>query len=206
MVKRGAGGRFERLFFRINPESRRKPPARPGGYEGTGGIMIKDLTGMRFGKLTAIRYIKTGNSVKWVCRCDCGNEVISYGYDLHRGRTVSCGCKKKRHNGRYSRLYSIWQSMKKRCSNENHKFYKYYGGKGISVCSEWKKDFTAFRDWALQNGYADNLSIDRINSEKDYSPDNCQWITISENTRKADKERWERERRKPHSEKTISAP
>ncbi len=154
--------------------------------------MIKDLTGMKFGKLTAIKYFKTGNSLKWICKCDCGNEIICYGYDLQRGRTVSCGCHKKKHAGRYTRLYSIWQSMKKRCLNPNHRFYKYYGGKGIGICDEWVNDFSAFREWALSNGYSDTLTIDRIDSSKGYFPENCQWITVSENTRKADKERWEK--------------
>ena len=152
--------------------------------------MIKDLTGKKFGNLTAMKPIKTGNSVKWECICDCGNKVSAYGYDLQRGRVVSCGCRKVKHGYRYKRLYSIWQSMKKRCLNPNHKFYKYYGGKGISVCSEWMDDFSTFKNWSIANGYDDCLTIDRINSNAGYSPDNCQWITSAENTRKADYERW----------------
>lgn len=151
--------------------------------------MIKDLTGMKFGRVTAISYEKTGNSLKWKCRCDCGNEVIAYGYDLQRGRVVSCGCRKIKHGSRETRLYNIWIGMRKRCNNPNHKFYKYYGGKGVSVCSEWE-DFGKFKEWALSNGYKEHLTIDRIDSNKDYCPANCQWITGSENTRKADLERW----------------
>ena len=155
--------------------------------------MIKDLTGQKFGLLTAITPIKTGDAVKWVCRCKCGKEVTAYGYDLQRGRVVSCGCRKIKHGGRYTRLYAIWQSMKKRCENNKHKFYRYYGGKGITVCQEWAEDFPAFREWSLANGYAGNLTIDRKNSNSGYSPDNCQWITAAENTRKADYERWHKE-------------
>lgn len=155
--------------------------------------MIKDLSGMRFGKLTAKLPIKTGNSVKWICECDCGKEVTAYGYDLQRGRVISCGCRKRKHNGRYTRLYSIWVSMKKRCENPNHKYYRYYGGKGVTVCSEWATDFAVFEKWAMGNGYSEELTIDRIDSSKGYCPSNCQWITATENTRKADYERWHRE-------------
>ena len=83
--------------------------------------------------------------------------------------------------------------MKKRCTNKNHKFYQYYGGKGITVCREWMEDFTIFKSWSLANGYTDDLTIDRIASSKGYSPENCQWITAEENTRKADYERWHKE-------------
>lgn len=152
--------------------------------------MITDLTGRRFGKLTAESYERTGNSLKWICKCDCGNIVKAYGYDLQRGRVTSCGCRKEKHGGRYSRLYEIWHSMKSRCNNKCHKFYKYYGGKGIKVCSEWENSFVLFREWAFGHGYDDSLTIDRIDSSGNYEPGNCQWITAKENTRKADYERW----------------
>lgn len=151
--------------------------------------MIKDLTGEKFGRLTAIQYEKTGNSLKWICKCECGKTVKAYGYDLQRGRVKSCGCRKERHGGKYSRLYTIWAGMKKRCNNPNHMHYKYYGGKGVKVCAEWETSFEPFRDWALSNGYRDDLTIDRIDSSGDYTPNNCQWITGAENTRKANFER-----------------
>ena len=158
------------------------------------GRMI-DLTGQRFGRLTVIRKDNARSTRKytyWQCRCDCGKTVVVYGYDLRRGRTVSCGCRKVKHDGRYTRLYSIWQGMKKRCSNEHHPFYAYYGGRGICVCPQWEDSFSSFRDWALSNGYKDDLTIDRIDNNAGYCPDNCQWITAAENTRKADYERWRR--------------
>lgn len=87
-----------------------------------------------------------------------------------------------------SRLYSIWIGIKARCYNNKDTTYKYYGGKGINVCDEWKDDYLAFKNWALANGYEDNLTIDRKNSKQGYSPSNCQWITQSENIRNAMKE------------------
>lgn len=84
---------------------------------------------------------------------------------------------KEQHGGRYTRLYNIWLNMKQRCSNPKASHYEYYGGKGVSVCEEWKKSFSTFRDWALSNGYEDGLTIDRIKSDKDYCPENCRWVT-----------------------------
>lgn len=84
---------------------------------------------------------------------------------------------KEQHGGRYTRLYNIWLNMKQRCSNPKASHYEYYGGKGVSVCEEWKKSFSTFRDWALSNGYEDGLTIDRIESDKDYCPENCRWVT-----------------------------
>lgn len=84
---------------------------------------------------------------------------------------------KEQHGGRYTRLYNIWLNMKQRCSNPKASHYEYYGGKGVSVCEEWKKSFSTFRDWPLSNGYEDGLTIDRIESDKDYCPENCRWVT-----------------------------
>lgn len=84
---------------------------------------------------------------------------------------------KEQHGGRYTRLYNIWLNMKQRCSNPKASHYEYYGGKGVSVCEEWKKSFSTFRDWALSNGYEDGLTIDRIESDKDNCPENCRWVT-----------------------------
>jgi len=92
--------------------------------------------------------------------------------------------KYKQHGKSYTRLYRIWTNMKKRCYNPNVKCYKHYGGKGIKVCHRWRYDFEAFEKWALTHGYADNLTIDRIDINKGYQPTNCQWITRSENSKK----------------------
>lgn len=146
-----------------------------------------DLLNQRYGKLTVIEFIrKEGRYVYWKCKCDCGNYKIVKGEDLRRKHTLSCGCLKHKsppnttHNMSKTRLYIIWQDMKKRCSNPNLYEYKNYGGRGITVCHEWKSSFIDFRDWALENGYRDDLTIDRIDVNGNYEPDNCRWITKKE--------------------------
>lgn len=90
---------------------------------------------------------------------------------------------KIKHGKRHTRLYNIWSKMKERCYNPAREAYKYYGGKGVIVCDEWQNDFQKFHDWATTNGYKDNLTIDRINPDGNYEPNNCRWITLSENVR-----------------------
>lgn len=151
---------------------------------------FKDVTGKRYGRLVAIERIgvnKFGKAV-WRCRCDCGQySDVSIG-NLTSGCTLSCGClhketfNRKTHGETNTRLYRIWCAMKDRCSRKGAINYKYYGGKGIRVCDEWSS-FQNFREWAIENGYSDNLTIDRIDSSADYRPDNCRWITLQENAR-----------------------
>lgn len=88
--------------------------------------------------------------------------------------------RKEQHGGRYTRLYNIWLNMKQRCSNPKASHYEYYGGRGISVCKEWRDSFSSFREWAISNGYNEKLTLDRIDRDKDYCPDNCRWITQTE--------------------------
>ena len=152
--------------------------------------MSYDLTGKKFGYLTVLE--KAGSDPKraewrWLCRCDCGNLTIVPSYRLRHGGVTSCGChqfdrnfcsKKAKNN---PRLWRIYRGMRTRCSNNNYPYFHRYGGRGIKVCDEWMK-FDAFCDWALANGYnedapAKEMSLDRINVDKDYSPDNCRWAT-----------------------------
>jgi hypothetical protein len=146
----------------------------------------EDLSGRKFGSLKVVCKAapdKSGNS-RWACKCDCGNITLTRRFPLLSGKTISCGCKlrekKIKHGGYKTRLYSIWGGMKDRCYREKNIAYKRYGGRGITVCDEWKNDFAAFRDWALSHGYGDTLTIDRIDSDGNYEPNNCRWATYLE--------------------------
>ena len=152
--------------------------------------MIKlDLTGQRFGRLTVLECCgrsKDGQKV-YLCRCDCGTEKAVKSGNLRSGNTESCGClsaektierSRKRllvHGGCGTRLYGIWADMRQRCTCKRAINWHLYGGRGIKVCEEWNNDFTAFRDWALENGYSDKLQLDRIDNDGNYEPGNCKW-------------------------------
>ena len=158
-----------------------------------------DLKNKKFGRLLVLeesdRRDKSG-AVFWVCRCDCGEIIETRSYSLKSSHTLSCGCFHKecaaaqnekyliKHNLSSTRLYGIWCAMKQRCYSEKFKHYNNYGGKGITICDEWLTDFTIFYKWALNTGYKEYLTIDRVNPDKDYSPENCQWITKSENSKR----------------------
>lgn len=151
-----------------------------------------DMTGERYGYLTVIErgkdYVFKGNrhTTTWICRCDCGNTTRTTRTNLITGKAKSCGCKSPRFNEKHgecgTRLYKIWASMKQRCENKNHIYYDSYGGRGISVCQPWQ-EFQAFYNWAINNGYCDDLTLDRINVNGNYEPSNCRWATEKEQGR-----------------------
>ena len=159
-------------------------------------MKCEDLTNKRFGRLTVLNYdCHRNGKVIWKCRCDCGNIAYVCNGNLVNHKTESCGCLRKEklvnrsvtHHLTNTRIYKIWIDIKKRCYNNKYTRYIDYGGRGISVCDEWKNDFQNFYDWAMQNGYSDELSIDRINNDGNYEPNNCRWTdkkTQNNNTRR----------------------
>ena len=147
-------------------------------------MKTKDLTGKKFGKLTVIKFHHTNHNKYWLCKCECGNETIVRGSSLTNGGTTSCGCGKQQLNGASKeRLYSVYNSMIQRCENPKSNRYNNYGGRGIKVCDEWKNNYFAFRKWAYENGYNENATygkctIDRIDVNGNYEPDNCRFVDM----------------------------
>lgn len=140
-----------------------------------------EMTGLRFGRLVVLRDsgIRTDRKVVWTCVCDCGEEVNVIGTSLRSGLTQSCGCLKlekiTKHGESKTRLYSHWECMISRASNPNNARSHRYLERGIVVCEEWK-EYKNFSKWAKENGYSDDLSLDRIDNDGDYKPSNCRWV------------------------------
>lgn len=156
---------------------------------------IVNLTGQVFGRLTVLERAendKQGNA-QWLCQCICGNKKVIRGRALRTGRTSSCGCllsesSKRRmttlmikHGMAGSKLYRVYCSMRERCEKPSCPEYHRYGGRGITVCDEWKNDRNSFFEWALKNGYKEGLQIDREDNDGHYCPENCRWVTRMKN-------------------------
>lgn len=184
---------------------------------------IKDLTNLVFGRLRVIKQVQSINQrAAWKCICECGVTTIKKSKYLLNGDTRSCGCLSRQvsslnakkanpkssasqrkdgiyFNGKKHPLYDVWKGIKQRCLNPKNKVYRWYGAKGISICSAWMNNAAEFIRWGILNGWKPHLQIDRINSDGSYSPDNCQFLARSENVKKSHKEKrknYEKERQK----------
>ena len=153
-----------------------------------------DITGQKFHRLIALQVIDSergaGKAIKYECLCDCGNHHIASVSNLRLGEVKSCGCLNKEqaikrhlsHGQSKTKLYGVWNCMKGRCSNPNSTVYRHYGGRGIQVCSDWRS-FENFAAWAISAGYKEGLTIDRVNNDGDYTPENCRWVGIETQAR-----------------------
>lgn len=179
---------------------------------------LENMKGKKYGKLTVVgpeeveRRESTGKLIRYVwCKCDCGNMYRAIISALPNGRASSCGCEMEKarhsigqrrqrgeftssgntkHGLSHTRLHRIWSNMKTRCYNRKSDNYRWYGAKNIEVCDEWLNSFEAFYNWAMANGYRDDLEIDRIDNTKDYKPSNCKWVTRIEQNNNTSQNRY----------------
>ena len=168
----------------------------------------RSYIGQKKNYLTVIDIVRDKeNRMRFLCKCDCGNTKTLQPCYWENGRIKSCGCMHDElvstHGGSKDRLYKVWQDMKRRCYKEYCKSYDNYGGRGISVCDEWRNDYQAFKDWAYSHGYDDHAkigdcTIDRINVNGDYEPSNCRWIDIvAQNKNKRPPSEWKKRKVSP---------
>ena len=162
---------------------------------------MKDISNQKFGRLTAIRATdqRKNGSVVWLCKCECGNECFANSNNLVRGTKKSCGCyrsevasamaktgdNRRTHGMKRTKIYSVWQMIKYRCNNPHYHQWKDYGGRGISICDEWANDFQVFYDYVSKLPHFGDAgcSIDRINNNGNYEPNNIRWATKIEQNR-----------------------
>lgn len=179
-----------------------------------------DLVGRKSNALTVIQFagVSKYGQLEWLCKCDCGNEIVVKTANITQGISKSCGCLSAQNRSAASTkhglhkhpLYAVWAAMKDRCYNPNNEHYRDYGGRGINVTEMWLADFTVFYSWAMVNGYQKGLTLERVDNHGDYEPGNCRWATRheqSQNTRRTriSPEDVETIRQDPRTNKAIAS-